>query len=113
MPKKDLRQMKKDKQNERISKEDLREAAKKVNLDASSIQDDNIKSVEETIAQYENKSESELMSDLERMIYQGRKDGTFTDEMLDGFIQNVSPMLDDAQRERLHKLARMIKMNKI
>ena len=113
MPKKDLRQMKNDKQKERCSQEDVRKAAQQLNVDASNIDDNSIRSVEETIAQYENKSESELMSDLERMIYQGRQDGTFTDEMLDGFIQNVAPMLDGAQRERLNHLARMIKMNKI
>ncbi len=113
MPKKDLRQMKKDKQTSRVNKEEIREAAKKYNMDSSRIEDDSIASVEETIAQYENKSEDELMNDLERVITQGRKDGSFTDDMLDGFVQNVAPMLDEAQRQKLQSIAQMIKMNKI
>jgi len=113
MPKKDLRQIKKDKQASRVSKDEVREAAKKFNVDASQIEDDSIRSVEETIAQYENKSEDELMGDLEHMISQGRKDGSFTDDMLEGFIQNVAPMLDDTQRQKLQSIAQMIKMNKI
>ncbi len=111
MPKKDLRQMKKEKS--RCSQEELRETAKKLNMDASGIEEENVKSIEDTIAQYENKSEGELMGDLERMISQGRKDGSFTDDMLDGFIQNVAPMLDAEQRKKLDSLAQMIKMNKI
>ncbi len=113
MPKKDLRQMKKDKQVSRVSKQEISEAAKKFNVDPSQIEEDSIASVEETIAQYENKNEDELMNDLERVITQGRKDGSFTDDMLDGFIQNVAPMLDDAQRQKLQSIAQMIKMNKI
>ncbi len=111
MPKKDLRQMKKEKM--RCSQEELQETAQKLNIDASGIEEENVRNIEDTIAQYENKSEGELMGDLERMISQGRKDGSFTDDMLDGFIQNVAPMLDAEQRKKLEGLAQMIKMNKI
>lgn len=113
MPKKDLRQMKKEKGASRISKEEVRETAKKLNMDTCGIEEDNIKGLEDTIAQYENKSEGELMGDLEHMISQGRKDGSFTDDMLDGFIQNIAPMMDAEQRKKLESLAQMIKMNKI
>ena len=111
MPKKDLRQMKNEKS--RCSQEELKETAKKLNVDVSGVDEGNVKSIEDTIAQYENKSEGELMGDLERMITQGRKDGSFSDDMLDGFIQNVAPMLDAEQRKKLDSLAQMIKMNKI
>jgi hypothetical protein len=111
MPKKDLRQMKNEKN--RISKEDVRETAQKLNMDVSGIEDESVKGLEDTIAQYENKSEGELMGDLERMISQGRKDGSFTDDMLEGFIQNVAPMLDAEQRKKIESIAQMIKMNKI
>lgn len=113
MPKKDLRQMKKEKHASRVSKEEVREAGKKLNVDTRDIEEDNIRSMEETIAQYENKSQDELMGDLENAISQGRKDGSFTDDMLEGFISNVSPMLDDAQRKKLQSIAQMIKMNKM
>ncbi len=111
MPKKDLRQMKNEKA--RCSQEELRETAKKLNVDPNSIEENNVRSIEDTIAQYENKSEGELMGDLERMIAQGRKDGSFTDDMLQGFIQNVAPMLDNEQKQKLESIAQMIKMNKI
>ncbi len=113
MSKKDLRQMKKDKQASLVSKEEVHAVAEKFNMDAGHIEEDNIRSMEETFAQYEGKNEDELMGDLERAILQGRKDGSFTDDMLDGFIQNVAPMLDDVQRQKLQSIAQMIKMNKI
>ncbi len=111
MPKKDLRQMKTDKA--RCSQDDIREAAKKLNVDPNAIEESSVRSIEDTISQYENKSEGELMGDLERMISQGRKDGSFSDEMLEGFIQNVAPMLDNEQRKKLESIAQMIKMNQI
>lgn len=113
MPKKDLRQIKKEKNAARCSKEELHEAAKKLNMDESRIEDGTVKSLEDTITQYENKSEDELMGDLGRMINEGRKDGSFTDDMLEGFIQNVAPMMDPEQKKKLESLAQMIKMNRI
>ncbi len=111
MPKKDLRQMKEDKK--RCTKEELRETAQKLNVDPDAIEEEKVKSLEEAIAQYENKSEDELMSELGKMISQGRKDGSFTDDMLEGFIQNVAPMMDAEQKKKLESLAQMIRMNKI
>lgn len=110
MPKKDLRQMKRS----RMSKDDIRKAAKNANVKANvdNINNNDIQSMEDTISQYENKSEDELMTDLEKMIRQGRKDGSFSDEMLDGFIKNVSPMMDKSQMKKLRSIAEMIKMNK-
>ena len=71
--------------------------------------DAQIKSVEDTIKQYEDKSEGEMMGDLEKMIMQGRKDGSFNDGMLDAFIKNVAPMMDGAQRKKLENIARTLK----
>ncbi|MDD5018594.1 MAG: hypothetical protein PHO15_10920 [Eubacteriales bacterium] len=115
MPKKDLRQMKKDKKKAKLNKEDIREAAKhaNVNADIDDIDKRDIKNMEKTFSEYENKSEGELIDDLERMISEGKKDGTFSEEMLDAFIKNVAPMMDKSQRKKLEAIARMIKMNKI
>ena len=115
MAKKDLRLMKRDKKKTRMDKEDIQEAAKKANIgaDIDDIDKRDIRDVEKTISEYENKSEGELMSDLERMISEGKKDGTFSEEMLDAFIKNVTPMMDKNQRQKLEAIARMIKMNKI
>ncbi len=111
MAKRDLRQMKSD----RLKKEDIVEAARKANIDADlgTVSDDQVHSVEEAVKKYENKSESEMMGDLEKMIEQGRKDGTFNDEMLDAFVKNVSPMMDATQRKKLDSIARMLRMNRV
>jgi len=107
MPKKDLRQIKKS----RMSKEDIKKAAKKAGVSASAdaVSNNDIQNVEDTIHKYENKSEAELMTDLESMVAQGKKNGTFSNEMMDAFIKNVSPMMDKAQRDKLKNIARMMK----
>jgi|AGTN01.3.fsa_nt_gi hypothetical protein len=111
MAKRDLRQMKSD----RLRKEDIVDAARKANINADlgTVNDDQVRSVEEAVKKYENKSEGEMMGDLEKMIEQGRRDGTFNDEMLDAFIKNVSPMMDGAQRKKLESIARMLRMNRV
>ncbi len=111
MPKKDLRQIKSDKQKSRLSKQDIQQMAKKANIkaDIDNINNGEIQNMQDTISRYENKSEGELMSDLEKMISNGRKDGSFSDEMLDSFMKNVSPMMDASQRKKLANIAKMIK----
>ena len=111
MAKRDLRQMKNERQRERIKKEDLIDVARKANIkaDLGAVDDTQIQSVEDTIKKYENKSEGEMMGDLEKMIVQGRKDGTFNDEMLDAFIKNVTPMMDSTQRKKLDSIARTLR----
>ena len=112
MAKRDLRSFKKAK-GSGLSKEEIKNAAKKAKLNACEVSEGDIQSIEETVSKYENKSESELMSDLERMIKEGRENGTFTEDMLDAFTRNVSPMLDDSQRKKLEGIVRTIKINKI
>jgi len=108
MAKRDLRQFKDER---RLRKEDIAAAARQANVktDLSGVNDGSIRGVEDTIKHYENKSEGEMMGDLEKMIAQGRKDGSFNDEMLEAFIKNVSPMMDSAQRKRLESIARSLK----
>lgn len=108
MAKRDLRSFKKGK-GPSLSKNDVKAAAKKANINIGNVDDNEIRSLEETISEYENKSEGELMSDLDRMISEGRKNGTFTDDMLDSFMKNVAPMMDSAQRKKLENIARTIK----
>lgn len=111
MPKKDLRKMKNEKKM--LGKDDVRELAKDANINMGDVKNEDISNLEETISQYENKSEDELMGDLQQMINNGREDGSFSNEMLDGFMKNVAPMLNKEQQKRLDEIARMIKMNKI
>ena len=109
MAKRDLRSFKK----KGLTSEEIKAAAQKANIKIGDVPEEQIHSMEETISKYQNKNENELMSDLERMIREGRKNGTFSDEMLDAFVKNVGPMLDSAQRKRLDAIARMIKNGEI
>lgn len=113
MPKKDLRKMKSEKGRKKIDKDDVREMARDAKINMGDVDNKDISNMEETISQYENKSEDELMGDLQQMIKNGREDGSFSNEMLDGFMKNVAPMLDKQQQKRLEEIAKMIKMNKI
>lgn len=65
--------------------------------------------IQEQIAQYEGKSEDELFSALLEQVEQGKRDGSFTEEGLRSFIQSVSPMLMDEQRQRLGEIANKIR----
>jgi hypothetical protein len=113
MPKKDLRQMKQSRQGGKstISKQDINDMAKKANIraDIDNVDSQDIQSMQDTISKYENKSEGELMGDLEKVIEDGRKDGTFSNEMLDAFVKNVAPMMDASQRKKLDNITKMIK----
>lgn len=111
MAKKDLRKIKE--QKAALNKDELLKAAKQANINVDEIKDEDIKSYEDAINKYGNKSEAELMSDLERMIGEGRRDGTFSEDALDSFVKNVMPMMDENQRKKLENITRMIKMNKI
>ncbi len=112
MSKKDLRQMKNEKSGKApVSKKDIYEIAKKANLrpDLDKVDNKDIQNMQQVISKYENKSENELMGELERMIQNGRKDGSFSNEMLDAFVKNVAPMMDSSQRKKLDSIAKMIK----
>lgn len=114
MPKKDLRQLKGLKQKG-LTGEDIIKAAKSanINVEPGKVNSSDIKSVEDTVAKYEKKSEDELYGDLGEAIRNGRKDGTFSDEMLDSFAKKMSPIMDAAQKKKLEGLVKMIKDKKI
>ena len=112
MAKRDLRSFKNGK-NPGLSKEEIKAAARKAHVNVGDVNENDINSMEKTISHYENKSEGELMSDLERMIRDGRKNGTFSEDMLNSFIKNVSPMMDGAQRKKLDNIASKIKNKEI
>ncbi len=111
MAKRDLRQMKSGKQKSTLNKQDIQEMARKANINADlgSVDNGDIQSMQDAISRYENKSEGELMSELEKMVSSGKKDGTFSDDMLDSFMKNVAPMMDVSQRKKLENIAKMIK----
>lgn len=111
MARRDLRQMKNDKQKATLSKQDIQEMARKANIkaDIGNVDNGDIQNMQQTISKYENKSEGELMGELEKAINSGRKDGSFSDDMLEKFMKNVAPMMDSNQRKKLDSIARTIK----
>ena len=104
MAKKDLREMKKKKRNKN---EEIKKAAKETLGKDIEVGDDQVKEIEnaeEVIKRYEGKNEDELLTELKDM----RKKGEFNNEMIDNFFQNVSPMLDDDQKNRLKRIMQML-----
>ena len=67
------------------------------------------KTVKNQLDELSGKSEDELMDRLMASINQGKKDGTFTPEMMQKFVKNVSPMLNASQKQRLNQLIGKIK----
>jgi len=66
------------------------------------------KTVKNQMDALSGKSEDELMNQLMNSITQGKKDGSFTPEMLKSFVKNVSPMLNASQKQRLNQLINKI-----
>ena len=64
------------------------------------------------IRRYSGMSESALMTELLARVAEGRRSGTLTDADLDDFYAKASPVLDQAQREKLKGLVEGLKQNK-
>ncbi len=112
MPKKDLRQMKNQRSGKTpVNKQDIYKMVQKakISADLDKVDNKDIQNMQEVISKYESKNENELMGDLERMVQSGRKDGSFSNEMLDAFVKNVAPMMDSSQRKKLDSITKMIK----
>lgn len=60
---------------------------------------------------YEGKSESEILSDLTGAVEKGRRDGSLTDEKLNGIINTVAPLLNGEQKQKLQKVINALKNN--
>lgn len=71
-------------------------------------QRDTAYALKERIKQYEGKSENELMKQLFSAVEQGKRDGTFSKEALEQFASQVSPMINDEQRQKLQSLMQQL-----
>ena len=60
--------------------------------------------IEQTLRQYEGKSQSELMAELTKLAASEREKGNLNNGKLDAFTRNVSPMLSAEQQRRLSSL---------
>ncbi len=64
--------------------------------------------LKKNLRELEGKSQDELMERLLSEVEQGKKNGTFSRETLEEFVKNVSPMLGEAERERLREIMRKL-----
>ena len=69
------------------------------------------KDLRKTAQEYGKKSDAELLSDIMRAAGEGRKNGTLSDQALDEFAANLSPMLNAEQKARLQSVLKIIKGN--
>ena len=67
------------------------------------------KDIESAAKKYDGMSASQLNSELLRVVAEAKRNGTFSEETLDGFVDFVSSSLDDDSRARLSELVREIK----
>ena len=61
--------------------------------------------------EYTDKSDPELLSDIMKEARKQKENGSFSDERLQDFVNKVSPMLNQEQKERLAQAIKMIKGN--
>lgn len=67
------------------------------------------KQVQELAARYNGKNEAELLRDIFARAQAGKRDGTLTNEQIDAFYRQISPMLDSGKRKKLQKILSQLK----
>ncbi len=65
--------------------------------------------LEGVVGKYKDKSEDELMAELDKAVKSAKKDGSFNEESLENFAELVAPPLSEVQREKLCNLIAVIK----
>ncbi len=58
---------------------------------------------------YKGKSEGEILKAIYARAVEGKRSGTLTNEQIDAFYAQFSPMLDGVKRKRLKKLVEELK----
>lgn len=67
------------------------------------------KEAEKFASSYRGKGENDLMRDIFARAAEGKRNGTLSNEQIDAFYAQFSPMLDAAKRKRLKKLVEQLK----
>ncbi len=57
-----------------------------------------------TAKRLQGQSDEQLMAQLYQEVERGRRDGSFDAEAMRKFIAQVSPMLNEEQRQKLHQI---------
>ncbi len=68
-----------------------------------------LEEVQKIAAEYEGKSEGELMRAVYARAVEGKRGGTLTNAEIDAFCAQISPLLDAAKRKKLQKIAEELK----
>ena len=59
--------------------------------------------------QYEGKSEGDMLRAIYAQALEGKRNGTLTNEQIDAFYKQISPMLDGVKRKKLQKIVAELK----
>ncbi|MDE6059823.1 MAG: hypothetical protein K2G44_07300 [Clostridia bacterium] len=68
-----------------------------------------ISEAKKVASQYSGKSDNDIMKAIYAQAVEGKKNGTLTNEQIDAFYRQFSPMLDAGKRKRLAKLVEQLK----
>ena len=68
-----------------------------------------ISAAQKVAGMYEGKSESDMLKAIYAQAVEGKQNGTLTNEQIDAFYQQFSPMLDGAKRKKLQKIVEQLK----
>ena len=68
-----------------------------------------ISAAQKVAGMYEGKSESDMLKAIYAQAVEGKQNGTLTNEQIDAFYRQFSPMLDAGKRKRLAKLVEQLK----
>lgn len=77
--------------------------------DKDSTQDEWLAEAQKFASSYEGKRESDLMRDIVARAVEGKRNGTLTNEQIDAFYAQFSPMLDGAKKKKLRHLVEQLK----
>ncbi|MDE5897320.1 MAG: hypothetical protein K2H43_05875, partial [Clostridia bacterium] len=58
---------------------------------------------------YHGRSEGDMMKEIYARALEGKKNGTLTNEQIDAFYRQFSPMLDGVKRKKLKQVVEQLK----
>ena len=68
-----------------------------------------ISEAKKVASKYSGKSDNDIMKAIYAQAVEGKRNGTLTNEQIDAFYKQFSPMLDGAKRKRLQKIVEQLK----
>ena len=71
--------------------------------------DEWISEAKRVASQYEGKSENDLLKAIYTQAVEGKRNGTLSNEQIDAFYRQFSPMLDAGKRKKLAKIVEQLK----